>query len=172
LRDRLQTIDRRIVTRRADSRLVRLALLGCGTVGEGVVRLLRRNARMFERKLGAALELAGVADRSLKPDSSLGLDSQLITRDAVSLVVRPDVDIVVELFGGKGPARSLMLKALEAGKDVVTANKALLAESGDEIFRTAAKSGRAVGFEASVGGGVPIMRTLREARAGDRQRAV
>ena len=172
MRDRLQTIDRRIVTRRADSRLVRLALLGCGTVGEGVVRLLRRNARMFERKLGAALELAGVADRSLKPDSSLGLDSQLITRDAASLVVRPDVDIVVELFGGQEPARSLMLKALEAGKDVVTANKALLAESGDEIFRTAAKSGRAVGFEASVGGGVPIMRTLREALAGDRQRAV
>jgi len=160
------------VTSRTHSGHVRLALLGCGTVGEGVVRLLRRNAEMFERKLGAGLELAGVADRSLSPDPSLGLDSQLITRDPASLVVRSDIDIVVELFGGQEPARSLILKALEAGKDVVTANKALLAESGDEIFRTAAKSGRSVGFEASVGGGVPIMRTLREALAGDRQRAV
>jgi homoserine dehydrogenase len=127
---------------------------------------------MFKRKLGAGLKLVGVADRSLRPDPSLGLDSQLITRDPASLVVRSDVDIVVELFGGQEPARSLILKALEVGKDVVTANKALLAECGDEIFRTAAKSGRAVGFEASVGGGVPIIRTLREALAGDRQRAV
>src|ERR1700746_2111625 len=160
------------VTCDASSRVVRLALLGCGTVGEGVVRLLRRNGEMFARKLGAELELAGGADRSLEPDPSLGLDSQLITRDPASLVVRPDVDIVVELFGGHEPARSLILRALEAGKDVVTANKALLAESGDEIFLAAAKSGRAVGFEASVGGGVPIIRTLREALAGDRQRAV
>jgi homoserine dehydrogenase len=147
-------------------------LLGCGTVGEGVVRLLRRNAAMFEQKLGASLVLAGVADRSLKPDPALGLDSQLITRDSEALVTRPDIDIVVELFGGQEPARTLMLKSLEAGKDVVTANKALLANCGDEIFRTAAKAGLAVGFEASVGGGVPIMRTLREALAGDRQRAV
>jgi homoserine dehydrogenase len=160
------------VTTRVSSQPVRVALLGCGTVGEGVVRLLRRNAEMFERKLGAGLELACVADRSLKPNPSLGLDSKRITRDAASLIVRPDIDIVVELFGGREPARSLILKALEAGKDVVTANKALLAEDGEKIFRAAAKSGRAVGFEASVGGGVPIMRTLREALAGDRQRAV
>ncbi|HJU09454.1 MAG TPA: homoserine dehydrogenase, partial [Candidatus Binataceae bacterium] len=160
------------VTSGADSGVVRLALLGCGTVGEGVVRLLRLNAQMFHRKLGAQLELVGVADRSLIPDPALGLDSRLITRDPAALVARPNVDIVVELFGGKEPARSLILQALDAGKDVVTANKALLAESGDEIFRTAAKLGRAVGFEASVGGGVPIMRTLREALAGDRQRAV
>ncbi len=160
------------VTAHTDARLVRVALLGCGTVGEGVVRLLRRNAEMFERKLGAAFDLAGVADRSLRPNPALGLESRLITRDPASLVIRPDIDIVVELFGGQEPARSLMLKALEAGKDVVTANKALLAENGDEIFRTAAKCGRAVGFEASVGGGVPIIRTLREALAGDRQLAV
>jgi homoserine dehydrogenase len=151
---------------------IRLALLGCGTVGEGVVRLLRRNAAMFQRKLGAPLELAGVADRSLKPDPSIGLDAKLITRDPAALVVRDDVDIVVELFGGQQPARSLILKALRAGKDVVTANKALLAEHGEEIFGAAAKAGLAVGFEASVGGGVPIIRTLREALAGDRQRAV
>ncbi len=154
------------------ARPVRIGLLGCGTVGEGVVRLIRGNAAMFERKLGAPVVLAGVADRSLKPNPSLGLDARLITRDSAGLVVRDDVDIVVELFGGHQPARELILKALEAGKDVVTANKALLAEDGDAIFRAAAKAGRVVGFEASVGGGVPIIRTLREALAGDRNCAV
>ena len=154
------------------SRPVRLALLGCGTVGEGVVRLMRRNAAMLERKIGAPLVLAAVADRSLTPNPSIGIDAKLITRDAQAAVARDDIDIVVELFGGLEPARSLILKALAAGKDVVTANKALLASHGTEIFRAAAKSGLAVGFEASVGGGVPIMRTLREALAGDRQRAV
>jgi len=147
-------------------------MLGCGTVGEGVVKLMRRNAALIERKLGAPLELAGVADRSLKPTPSLGLAEKLITRDAAALVVRPDIDIVVELFGGIEPARTLIRQAIAAGKDVVTANKALLAEHGGRLFAAAAKAGMAIGFEASVGGGVPIIRTLREALAGDRQRAV
>ena len=141
-------------------------------MGTGVVKMLRHNAAIYERKLGAPLELAVVADRSLQPDPSLGLTAKLISRDNEATVIRPDVDIVVELFGGKTPARQLILRALEAGKDVVTGNKALLAEHGDEIFRAASKRGLAVGFEASVGGGVPIVRTLREALAGDRQRAV
>ena len=151
---------------------VRIALLGCGTVGTGVVKLLRRNAAIYARKLGVPLELAVVADRSLRPDPSLGLTAKLITRDSAGAVVRPDIDIVVELFGGQNPARALIMKALGAGKDVVTGNKALLAEHGVEIFREAGKRGLAVGFEASVGGGVPVIRTLREALAGDRQRAV
>jgi homoserine dehydrogenase len=151
---------------------IRLALLGCGTVGEGVVRLLRTNAAMFERKLGVPLELAGIADRSLKPIPALGIDAKLITRDAAALTGRADIDIVAELFGGYEPARTLILQALASGKDVVTANKALLAAHGAEIFRAAGTAGRAIGFEASVGGGVPIIRTLREALAGDRQRAV
>ncbi len=151
---------------------IRIALLGCGTVGGGVVKLLRRNATEYARKLGRSLELAGIADRSLKPDRALGITPKLITRDSAALVARPDIDIVVELFGGHQPARSLILKALAAGKDVVTGNKALLAEHGGEIFRTAAHHGLAVGFEASVGGGIPIIRTLRQALAGDRQRAV
>src|SRR5690242_14999730 len=124
---------------------------------------MRRNATLHQRKLGAPLELAGVADRSLRPVPSLGLTARLITRDPTALVVRPDIDIVVELFGGIEPARALILKALESGKDVVTANKALLAESGARIFTAAARAGMAIGFEASVGGGVPIIRTLREA---------
>jgi homoserine dehydrogenase len=147
-------------------------LLGCGTVGEGVVRLLRTNAAMFERRLGAPLELVGIADRSLKPIPALGINAKLITRDAASLIARPDIDIVAELFGGYEPARGLILQSIAAGKDVVTANKALLAAHGAEIFSAAGKAGLAVGFEASVGGGVPIIRTLREALAGDRQRAV
>ena len=151
---------------------VRLALLGCGTVGTGVLKLTRQNAEMIERRLGRPVEIVGVADRSIQPDRSIGLSSQLITRDNASLVKRPDVDIVVELFGGIEPARSLILSAIAAGKDVVTANKALLAEYGEELFRAASKAGVAIGFEASVGGGVPIIRTLREALAGDRQRAV
>ncbi|HYK64004.1 MAG TPA: homoserine dehydrogenase [Patescibacteria group bacterium] len=151
---------------------VRLALLGCGTVGGGVVKLLLRNRDKYRRILGAPLELAGVADRSLKPDEVPGLPAKLITRDSAALVAREDIDIVVELFGGHEPAHALIMKALKAGKDVVTGNKALLAEYGGEIFREAGKRGLAVGFEASVGGGVPIIRTLREALAGDRQRAV
>jgi homoserine dehydrogenase len=147
-------------------------LLGCGTVGSGVVRLLRQNRAMLARKLGVPLELVRVADRSLEPDPSLGVDAAMITRDSAALVTQPDVDIVVELFGGIEPARSLILKALAAGKDVVTANKTLLAEHGEKIFRAADQAGRSVGFEASVGGGVPIIRTLRDALAGDRQRAV
>jgi homoserine dehydrogenase len=156
----------------AKSQPVRIALLGCGTVGTGVVRLLRRHAANLERRLGAPLELVGIADRSLEPDKSIGITSALITRDSAALVARPEVDIVVELFGGIEPARKLILQALAAGKDVVTGNKALLAEHGEELFQAANKTGMAIGYEASVGGGVPIIRTLREALAGDRQRAV
>jgi homoserine dehydrogenase len=151
---------------------VRIGLLGCGTVGEGVVRLLQRNAPILESRLGTALVIAGIADRSLKPNPAIGIPRGLITRDAAGLVAREDVDLVVELFGGIEPARGLILQALRAGKDVVTANKALLADHGDEIFVAAAEAGLAVGFEASVAGGIPIMRTLREALAGDRQRAI
>ncbi len=151
---------------------VRVGLLGCGTVGTGVVKLLRHNAEMLARKLGTRLELVAVADRSLKPQPSLGLSRALIMRDPLELAARADVDIVVELLGGRDPARSAILIALENGKDVVTANKALLAEDGEQIFRAAAERGLAVGFEASVGGGVPIIRILREALAADRQRAV
>ncbi len=151
---------------------IRIGLLGCGTIGGGVVKLWRRNRQMLARKLGAPVELAGVAELELKRTRALGLGASLVTRDAAALVARPEIDIVIELLGGYEPARSLILRALEAGKDVVTANKALLAEHGEAIFRAADRAGRSVGFEASVGGGVPIIRTLREALAGDRQRAV
>ena len=130
----------------------------------------------MRRLLETPARRAAGAGRSRRPEPEAESrdrhHAQLITRDAAALVTREDIDIVVELFGGNEPARSLILQALRAGKDVVTANKALLADHGEEIFRAAAKAGLAVGFEASVGGGIPIMRTLREALAGDRQRAV
>jgi predicted dinucleotide-utilizing enzyme len=102
---------------------VRVALLGCGTVGEGVVKLMRRNAALHERKLGAPLELVGVADRSLRPAPALGLTAKLITRDAAALVARADVDIVVELFMESSRALAHP-EGARGGRDVVTANKA------------------------------------------------
>ena len=138
-----------------------------------MVKLLRRNAAMYERNLGAPLELAGVADRSLKPDSRARTDRETdharcrrAGRRAPTSILSSSCSADIE------PARALILKALAAGKDVVTANKALLAEHGERDFRARRQGGLAIGFEASVGGGVPIIRTLREALAGDRQRAV
>ncbi len=147
---------------------VGIVLLGCGTVGRAVVGLLRRNADIIAQKAGARLKLCAVADRSLKPDAALGLGREVIFRSGEPLAALPEADIVVELFGGIEPARTLILSALGAGKDVVTANKALLAEHGGEIFAAAAAAQCAVGFEAAVAGGVPIIRTLREALAADR----
>ncbi len=151
---------------------VRIALLGCGTIGTGVVKLLRHNGEQLAQRLGRPLELAAVVDKLLTPRNPLHIPASLLARDPAEVVARPDIDVVVELFGGVEPARGLILKALAAGKDVVTANKLMLAEHGEEIFRAAAKAGVGVGFEASVGGGIPIIRTLREALAGDRQYAV
>ncbi len=151
---------------------IRIGLLGCGTIGAGVVKLLRRNGALLERKLGARLRLVGVAERRSEALRALGLGPELASPNPVALVERGDVDLVVELFGGYEPAGSLILKALQAGKDVVTANKALLAEHGARIFKAAARSGAGIGFEASVGGGIPIIRALRESLAGDRHRSV
>ncbi|HEY9156903.1 MAG TPA: hypothetical protein VIO10_03055, partial [Candidatus Binatus sp.] len=103
-------------------RPIRIALLGCGTVGGGVVKLILRNRDKYERMLGAPLELAAVADLRVKLVAALGVPKKLITRDAAAVVTRPDIDIVIELFGGHQPARTLIMTALAAGKDVVTAN--------------------------------------------------
>lgn len=157
---------------RTTSQPVRIGLLGCGTIGSGVVKLLRQNDDLLARRLGCPLELVAVVDRALTAANPLRIPTSMIADDPAAMVTRPDIDIVVELFGGVEPARSLILKAFAAGKDVVTANKLLLAEHGEEIFRAAGKAGVGIGFEASVGGGVPIIRTLREALAGDRQSAV
>ncbi|MFC7493724.1 MULTISPECIES: homoserine dehydrogenase [unclassified Nocardioides] len=147
---------------------LRVAVLGCGSVGSQVVRLLGEQAGDLEARVGAPVELAGVAVRRLDAPREVDVPEGLLTTDAVGLVTRDDVDLVVEVIGGIEPARSLILAALESGKSVVTANKALLAEDGPTLFEAAEKVGRDLYYEAAVAGAIPILRPLRESLAGDK----
>lgn len=151
---------------------LRVALLGCGTVGSEVVRLLSSNADDLAARVGAPLELAGIAVRRLGKARDLPVDETLFTTDAAGLVARDDVDLVVEVVGGIEPARSWILSALRAGKGVVTANKALLAEDGATLYDAAERGGADLYYEASVAGAIPILRPLRESIAGDNVRRV
>lgn len=144
---------------------IRVALLGCGTVGSQVVRLLREQADELAARAGAPVELVGVAVRRPQRHPELG---DLLTTDASALICRPDVDVVVEVIGGIEPARTLLLEALKSGKAVVTANKALLAEDGAALAEAADASGADLYYEASVAGAIPLLRPLRESLAGDR----
>jgi len=146
---------------------LRIALLGCGTVGSEVVRLLQTRGSDLAARVGAPLELAGIAVRRLGKRRDLDIDESLFTTDAAALVSRDDVDVVVEVIGGIEPARSLLITALESGKSVVSANKALLAEDGASLH-AAALAGRAdLYYEASTAAAIPILRPLRESLAGD-----
>ncbi|WP_182901165.1 homoserine dehydrogenase [Microbispora sp. H10830] len=151
---------------------LRVALLGCGVVGSQVVRLLHEQAGDLAARVGAPLELAGVAVRRLGRKRDADVDPALLTTDAEALVTRDDVDIVVEVIGGIEPARSLILAAMAHGKSVVSANKALLAEDGATIHGAARENGADLYFEASVAGAIPLLRPLRESLAGDRVRRV
>lgn len=139
-----------------------IGLLGFGTVGAGVVECLQKNGALLEERIGVRLDVRRIADVDLERDRGVKVDPAILTRDAAAVVTDPAVDIVVELIGGTGIARSLIRKALEIPKPVVTANKALLAEHGDEIFELADRMKTDLGFEASVAGGVPVIRALRE----------
>ncbi len=145
---------------------MRVALLGCGTVGTEVVRLLGEQAADLTARIGAPLELAGIAVR--RPARHQGVPAHLLTTDAQALVERPDVDVVVEVIGGLEPARTLLLSAMKTGKSVVTANKALLAEDGATLHAAARDAGVDLYYEASVAGAIPLLRPLRESLAGDR----
>ncbi|MCW2914676.1 MAG: Homoserine dehydrogenase [Actinomycetia bacterium] len=145
---------------------LRIALLGCGTVGTEVVRLLREQAADLTARVGAPLELVGIAVRRLDRPRK-GIDPELLTTDAMSLVTREDVDIVIEVIGGIEPARALILAAMKTGKAVVSANKALLAEDGETIFGAAREYGMDLYYEASVAGAIPLLRPLRESLVGD-----
>ncbi|QWF23801.1 homoserine dehydrogenase [Nocardioides sp. LMS-CY] len=147
---------------------LRVAVLGCGSVGSQVVRLLDEQADDLAARVGAPVELAGVAVRRLEAPREVEVPDGLLTTDATALVTRDDVDLVIEVIGGIEPARSLILAALESGKSVVTANKALLAEDGPTLFEAAEKVGRDLYYEAAVAGAIPILRPLRESLAGDR----
>jgi homoserine dehydrogenase len=150
----------------SSDRTLRIALLGCGSVGSQVARLLREQSVDLALRSGARIELAGVAVR--RPSHPRpGIDPSLLTSDPLGLVSRPDVDIVVEVIGGIEPARSLLLAAMKHGKSVVTANKALLAENGAEIYGAAREYGADLYYEASVAGAIPLLRPLRESLAGD-----
>ncbi|WP_090066643.1 homoserine dehydrogenase [Lentzea flaviverrucosa] len=145
---------------------IRVALLGCGTVGTEVVRLLTDQAEDLTQRIGAPVELAGIAVR--RPNKHREVPEHLLTTDAEALVKRADVDVIVEVIGGIDPTRGLLLEALRGGKSVVTANKALLAEHGPDLFEAADASGADLYFEAAVAGAIPLLRPLRESLAGDR----
>jgi homoserine dehydrogenase len=151
---------------------LRLALLGCGSVGSQVVRLLHEQSDDLAARVGAPIELVGVAVRRPELQRDANVPTELLTTDAEGLVSRGDLDLVIEVIGGIEPARSLILTALENGASVVTANKALLAEDGSTLFAAAEKANRDLYFEAAVAGAIPILRPLRESLAGDRVRRV
>ncbi|WP_346619806.1 homoserine dehydrogenase [Blastococcus montanus] len=144
---------------------LKVALLGCGTVGGAVLRVLQEQAGDLGARVGRPVEVAGVAVR--RPSHHPDVPAHLLTTDAHGLVTRDDVDLVVEVIGGIEPARSLMLAAFEAGKSVVSANKALLADDGVALHAAAAKAGVDLYYEAAVAGAIPILRPLRESLVGD-----
>jgi homoserine dehydrogenase len=147
---------------------LRVALLGCGVVGSSLVRLVQEQEADLAHRVGVPVEIAGIAVRRLGLKRDVEIADGLLTTDAAALVTRDDVDIVVEVIGGIEPARSLLLAALNAGKPVVTANKALLASDGATIHDAAAANGVDLYFEASVAGGIPLLRPLKESLAGER----
>jgi len=149
---------------------MKVAVLGCGVVGSQVVRLIGKQAAELAARIGAPLELAGVAVR--RPKRHADVDPTLLTTDPMALVERNDVDLVVEVIGGIEPARSLILAAIASGKSVVTANKALLAEDGATLHAAARAAGVDLYYEASVAGAIPLLRPLRESLAGDHLRRV
>ncbi|MFI7144252.1 homoserine dehydrogenase [Nonomuraea sp. NPDC050022] len=151
---------------------LKVALLGCGVVGSQVIRLIHEQGDDLAARIGAPLELAGVAVRRLGRKRDVEVAPELLTTDAESLVTRDDVDIVIEVIGGIEPARSLIVSALSSGKSVVTANKALLAEDGATLHEAARTGGGDLYFEASVAGAIPLLRPLRESLAGDHVKQV
>jgi len=147
---------------------IRVGILGIGTVGSGTFNVLRRNQEEIRRRAGRAIEVVMVADLDTERARQVTGGSVEIVSDARLVVAHPDIDIVIELIGGDGIARELMMTAIANGKHVVTANKALLAKHGTEIFRAAEEKGVMVAFEAAVAGGIPIIKALREGLTANR----
>ena len=144
-----------------------VGIVGFGTVGTGVAKILLDNAALITRRVGVPVELVRVADRDIVRERGVALASGVLTTDSRQVLTAPDIDIVVELIGGYDTAKRVILDAIAAGKHVVTANKALLALHGEEIVDAAGRKGVDVGFEASVGGGIPVIRALTEGLAGN-----
>jgi len=151
---------------------INVALLGFGTVGTGVVKILQDNGDLLSQRLGATLNLKKVIDLDTTTDRGVTLPQGVLSDDIEEVFVDPDIDVVIELIGGYEPARTFVMRSIEAGKHVVTANKALLALHGEEIFTAAEKQGVSVMYEASVGGGIPIITSLLENLGANRFSAV
>jgi len=141
---------------------IKVGLLGFGTVGAGVVKVFQCNGTLLARRLGVPVELVRIADLDITTPRPVQVETTLLTTAAAAVLDDPDIDIVIELIGGYEPARSFVLRAIANGKHVVTANKALLALHGDEIFAAAEQAGVNVMFEAAVGGGIPIISAIKE----------
>lgn len=141
---------------------IRVGIIGFGTVGSGVVKILINNREIIKRRLGIPIEVAGIADTDIDRDRGIKVERRLLTKDPMNLITNPHIDILVELIGGTNPAKGYILEAIKKGKHVVTANKALLADHGEEIYRSAEEGRVDVGFEGSVGGGIPVIKTLKE----------
>ena len=147
---------------------INVGLLGIGTVGGGTFTVLKRNAEEITRRAGRPIRITAVADKNLELARKVAGEGVRLTDDAFAVVADPEIDIVVELIGGYGVAKELVLAAIDNGKHVVTANKALLAVHGNEIFAAAQKKGVMVAFEAAVAGGIPIIKALREGLSANR----
>jgi len=149
-------------------KMVKVGMIGFGTIGAGVAKILTQNSEIIKKRLGAGVELVKVADLDITTDRGVKLADGVLTTSADEVIHHPDIDVVIELIGGYEPARKFLLQSIEQGKHVVTANKALLAKHGDEIFSAVAHKGLSIGFEASIGGAIPIIRSIREAFVANR----
>ncbi len=147
---------------------IRVGLLGAGIVGTGTFVVLQRNQEEIRRRAGREIRITHIADVDMARASALAAGAAEVTNDARAVIARPDIDVIVELIGGTGIAKALVLEAIAAGKHVVTANKALLAIHGTEIFEAARRKGVVVAFEAAVAGGIPIIKALREGLTANR----
>ena len=147
---------------------IQVGLIGFGTVGTGVVKILQGNADLITKRVGVPVSLARIVDLDVTTNRGVTVPQGVLTTDVRDILDDPAIDIVVELIGGHEPAKRFILQALERKKCVVTANKALLADHGEDVFEAAFKAGVDLGFEASVGGGIPIIRSLTEGLAANR----
>ena len=153
-------------------REIKVGLIGFGTVGSGVAKILQKNSRLIEKRMGAKIVLKRIADIDLETDRGVKLKAGILTRKAQEVIDDPEIDIVMELIGGIEPAKTFILQAIRNKKHIVTANKALLALHGDEIFREAYRFGVDVNFEASVGGGIPLIRSIKEGLVANRIQSI
>ncbi len=153
-------------------KVIKIGFIGYGTVASGAIQILTKQQVLLERRIGAKLEIVKIVDREIERDRGIPLAEGLLSTDVNAVLQNPDIDIVVELIGGIDHAKKFILEAIAQGKHVVTANKALIAHHGEEIFEAAAKQGVEVGFEAAVCGGIPIVRELKEGLAAEQINAI